>query len=279
MDKLKIRVSPWFFVLAFVFVLNGDSMLFFIYFFTIVVHELAHSLIAGKLGYKLNNFELMPYGAKVSMQNGFASKKDQILIALAGPLTNLFFCFIFYFISLIFPQSFVYLKSLILANLITFLYNCLPIFPLDGGRILNAIFLQKASEKTKQNVHFVINIVFISLFVALFIISIFIKINYNFLVVAGFIFINLFEKDNSIYYDFIHTLPKESDLKQGVKIESYALNLNSTLFDCFKLLRSNQEAQFIILNEKYDVVKTFSSLQIEQMLLKIDAHKTFKEII
>lgn len=90
----------------------------------------------------------MPFGLSI----GFESKREnynkkikngtkltlkKLIIALAGPITNLIFVIIF----LLFPISFfgVEREIIVYANILIGIFNLIPIFPLDGGRIANCI--------------------------------------------------------------------------------------------------------------------------------------------
>lgn len=90
----------------------------------------------------------MPFGLSI----GFASKSEnynekikngtkltlkKLIIAIAGPITNLIFVIIF----LLFPISFLEVEKeiIIYSNILIGIFNLIPIFPLDGGRIINCI--------------------------------------------------------------------------------------------------------------------------------------------
>ena len=98
------------------------------------------------LGLKPEKIELMPLGLSISFKlnvedinskKGKANKKvlKEILIALAGPVTNLIILIVTY---IWFIES-SYSHLIIYANLLIFIFNLLPIYPLDGGRVLNGI--------------------------------------------------------------------------------------------------------------------------------------------
>ncbi len=114
-------------------------------FFSIVFHEFWHSFVARKMGVSIRGITLFVFGGVAEMEEDPKTPKSEFWIAIAGPLSSLFLALIFY---LIFDLSrkmdmaqgvtsvFMYLA---LINLILAIFNLIPAFPMDGGRILRAI--------------------------------------------------------------------------------------------------------------------------------------------
>lgn len=113
-----------------------------------VFHELGHMLAGLILGFKPNSLEIMPLGLSIGFEskvenvnhkikNGTMLTLKKIIIAASGPLTNLVFILLFS----IFPISFWNVdKTLIIyANILLAIFNLIPIYPMDGGRILKGI--------------------------------------------------------------------------------------------------------------------------------------------
>ena len=101
----------------------------------IVIHEFGHFIVAKKLGYKLAKFCISPYGVSLNIQNQHLEGKDQIKIALAGPLLNIVTAILVVGIWWCFPTSYFFLQEFVRASWLLALVNLLPAYPLDGGRI------------------------------------------------------------------------------------------------------------------------------------------------
>ena len=89
MGGLRLYVHPLFLIFGAYYALTGKILIFIIYTLSAVVHELGHSFAAAGLGYRLNKITLMPFGAVASGDIDGLKLKDEIKIALAGPLINL----------------------------------------------------------------------------------------------------------------------------------------------------------------------------------------------
>ena len=117
-------------------------------FFCVALHELGHSLTAQRLGYPVVDITLYPIGGVASIE-GSPRSRHELLIAVAGPAVNVVIAAILFFVlrangdpithSLNFhllqgsPLAFLYR-----ANVMLVLFNMIPAFPMDGGRVLRA---------------------------------------------------------------------------------------------------------------------------------------------
>ena len=122
----------------------------------VVIHELTHARVAQHYGIKVKNITLLPIGGLAAMEAIPEEPRKELTISIAGPLSNLVMTIIMLallplvvdwgslslsslFGTLIFERSFVgaYLYIMV-ANAFLALFNLLPAFPMDGGRVFRA---------------------------------------------------------------------------------------------------------------------------------------------
>jgi Zn-dependent protease len=112
----------------------------------VVLHELGHALMARRFGIETLDITLYPIGGVARLQRMPRAPGAELLIALAGPAVN--FAIVAALLSLELlglggmepdtnPESF--LGGLMLVNLVLGLFNLIPAFPMDGGRVLRAL--------------------------------------------------------------------------------------------------------------------------------------------
>lgn len=131
---MKIKVDLKIFLIIILFFVTKQIEIYSIFMIFICIHELAHMLAGILCGLKLQRIEIMPVGISIQFMTGSKKNAAKIIIPLAGPLCN----FIISVIVLLFKES-VIRNYIIYSNIIIGLFNLIPIYPLDGGRILKAV--------------------------------------------------------------------------------------------------------------------------------------------
>jgi Zn-dependent protease len=123
----------------------------------VLIHELAHSLVARSKGIKINSITLLIFGGVASMEEGLPDPKIELPMALAGPLTSGAIGVVCWVVTYAAASLVVggqmspelggvlifFFGYLALLNIILFLFNLLPAFPMDGGRVLRAWLAKK----------------------------------------------------------------------------------------------------------------------------------------
>jgi len=128
-----IKIHPLFFVLGIMLFFQGYIALFAIYLFSLLWHEAGHLIAIKICRLRVEKCTLYPFGGEIKMKQAFTSTpRQRLLIALGGPAATLCILFACFFIS--HPL----IGDLIKINSFLLLINLLPIWPLDGGRIIVA---------------------------------------------------------------------------------------------------------------------------------------------
>jgi Zn-dependent protease/predicted transcriptional regulator len=121
-------------------------------FVSLILHELSHSLVARSYGLKVGGITLFIFGGVAELEEEPHDAKSEFLIAIAGPLMSLFLAGFFYGASSLTASGaevglvgavFGYLA---LINLVLAVFNMIPAFPLDGGRMLRAVIWQVTQD-------------------------------------------------------------------------------------------------------------------------------------
>lgn len=117
-------------------------------FIGVLIHELAHSLIALRSGIRIDSITLLFFGGVAAIEEQEPEPKTEFIMALAGPLTSLAIGLIsvvlVYVVHLLVQSSalagvLMYIFGyLAILNILLFAFNLLPAFPMDGGRVLRA---------------------------------------------------------------------------------------------------------------------------------------------
>ncbi len=147
----RLRIHPLFLLTGVWFACTGELFLFLLSTLVALQHECAHAFAAAKLGYKLNAVVLMPFGAVIDGDLRGISAKDEIFVALCGPLCNLVTALFFVALWWFAPTAYPFTDTAFYSSLAIALVNFLPFYPLDGGRILRGL-LARAFAKREAKV-------------------------------------------------------------------------------------------------------------------------------
>ena len=123
------------------------SLLFFA---SIITHELAHSILAIRNNIPVKEITLFVFGGVSQITKEATRPRAELLIAIVGPLTSLALAGIFYGLHLLLAGLAANLMQwLALINVALAVFNLIPGFPLDGGRILRALIWQRTDDYHK----------------------------------------------------------------------------------------------------------------------------------
>lgn len=117
-------------------------------FVSVAIHELSHSLVALKYRLEIESITLFIFGGVAQMKGEPPNPTAEFRIAIAGPLASfalagIFYIFEFYASDLGAKSLFAYVSSI---NLILGIFNLIPGFPMDGGRVFRAFLWSKKKD-------------------------------------------------------------------------------------------------------------------------------------
>ncbi|MEG1509348.1 MAG: hypothetical protein RR454_02715 [Clostridia bacterium] len=226
---------------------------------TSLLHEIAHSRIASLRGYKLYEISLMPYGAVINCNTNFNSK-DNIYIALAGPIFNLLIAVFGVSLWWIFPVTYNYTVFFVKANLLLAVFNFLPIFPLDGSRIVMS--LSKNKKRTTQIING-ISIGFGIFLLILCVVSIFFVFNINIGILGVFIVYGaILGVNKPTYEQMCKCTFSQKNYAQGVEEKHIFIYENMPLYQILEMQKNSTKLVLHILDSSE---KEYYKLQEEAL--------------
>jgi len=127
------------------------SLLFFA---SMVTHELAHSILAIRNNIPVKDITLFVFGGVSQITKEATSPRAELLIAIVGPLTSLALAGIFYGLYILLAGTQQILAASLMQwlawiNVILAVFNLIPGFPLDGGRIFRALVWRRTQDYQK----------------------------------------------------------------------------------------------------------------------------------
>lgn len=271
--SVDLQVNPLFFLVLFLFSFAGMLGQVVIAFLAVLVHETAHILIAKRLGFGVRKVQLLPFGGVTWFEELLElNPEKEVTIALAGPITNIFLAlasgFSIYF-GWLTPHRGLHLFE---TNLVIGLFNLVPAFPLDGGRVVRALLSTKLGMKEATEKIACWSKFLAFLFAGLSIWGlVYHKANFLLLLIAFFVYYNALRHSEQALYLFLHFLTKKEEIirrKEALPVESLVAFEDKPFYQFLRYLNADSFYILYLLD---------SSLKIRGKLTEIDLLQAFRE--
>lgn len=180
---MSIKIDLRIFLFGVLFFLTKQIEIYAILMFFALLHELGHLCAGIALGLKPKALEINPMGFSISFKANVEDYNQKIkygnemclkriVIALAGPMVNIFIVLICFFLN---HELVISKENIIYSNILLAIFNLLPIYPLDGGRILKEIiYIYKGKKEAYKNVNTISKITIVLLTIAFSIIILYV---------------------------------------------------------------------------------------------------------
>ena len=167
---IPVYISPYWFVIAAVFsiiyandlssTISGNTRYIvaaafvILLYLSVLVHELAHSVVARGYGLPVRRIVLNPLGGVSEIEREAPTPGREFAVAGAGPALSLVLAAIGWGLSQLAPYGVTgaLIRQLMVANIIVGIFNLLPGLPLDGGRMLRAVIWKITKKPTTATI-------------------------------------------------------------------------------------------------------------------------------
>lgn len=266
-DKKIIIQLVTFFILGFKFNLA-------LAFFWIIIHELSHYFVLLKLNIESEKFKLHILGARLEIKDyEDLSSREKLIVCFAGPILNGIVAIIFFCIyKLIFKSEYIY--STYEINLVLFIFNLLPTYPLDGGKILGAILEEKMIFKDVNNILIKISYSFGIAFILLSILGVVIlgEINITSILAGIFIIYLSYNERRKVMYIIMGDITKKRERlinKKYIDSRVTSVYCEQDMVNLLRIIDKNRFNIFYVLDEEMNLLYVLRENEIIETLKTI----------
>lgn len=230
-------------------------------FFCVFLHELGHALAAKKYNIKTRDITILPIGGLARLESMPQIPRQELWVAIAGPLVNVAIAAILAVpvflgddgterFSIVSINADNFLSQVLIANIVLFLFNLIPAFPMDGGRILRALLAMRMPRPKATKIaasigqFLAIGFVLVGFF------------NGNFMLIFIGLFIYLGAQSESGYTEAVSSLEGYS-VRDIVMKDFKTLDKNEPLSEAVRMLLNGQSRDFLIMDNN-EVVGTLN---------------------
>lgn len=190
-SNIDVKVHWTFFLLLAFFAFVGASggllgslvavVIILALFFCVLLHEFGHSLVAQRLGIEVPDITLLPLGGVARLKSLPEKPFDEVKIAIAGPIVNVVLAPIFFVAATLLGANVFDLRAdaaviggqasvgqvlsyIGLMNIALAVFNLIPAFPMDGGRILRGLLAARLGPVRATNIASTVGQIFAAIF-------------------------------------------------------------------------------------------------------------------
>ncbi|WP_100609887.1 site-2 protease family protein [Confluentibacter lentus] len=223
----------------------------------VILHEFGHALAAKRFGIHTKKITLLPIGGMASLERIPESPKQELLVTLAGPLVNVIIALFLYFMvpvnefmHLNFTETFDALTSYTLQSFLFYLYlvniglvvfNLIPAFPMDGGRILRALLAMKMSRVKATQIASTIG-----QFIAILFLLLGLLYNPFLIIIALFVFLGAYGENQIVQH---LALLKGHSVEEAMMINISTFNPDDSIDLVVNKIISGTENNFVVIED------------------------------
>ena len=248
-------------LLSFLWIISGNVLTLLTMFFAVFLHESAHILCAKALGLTTETVTLYIFGGNAEIKGIGDNYVIEGIVALLGPLTSVFTGFLWQAgVNLhILPawQEFVDYSFCIA------LINLMPVYPLDGGRILSSVLKGAFGEIKGKKVLNVISISFSTLFLIKNIITLILFNRASTLVMAIFMFVASLKSLKNKNHLFL----RENKWQKAENIKIIKAYENESILNVSKKICGNEFYIIMIFSNQENIIGYLTEKQLNDALL------------
>ncbi|WP_156900451.1 site-2 protease family protein [Anaerovorax odorimutans] len=246
------------------------------------LHELVHGKAAKCLGYTPEKISMGLFGGILHVREEFIKPKHEIIIHLCGPLFNIAVATLFYIIT----NYYIFMRidfirnlfvSILIANLILGIFNLMPFYPLDGGKIIKLYFAFFLGYGRAEKISRSFSLLFVFL---LFILGIYL-LQYNlFNIIICALAINLYiarrQENSFIFYKV------SKDIESGIISNKSKIVVCKENFPAMKVIETYKPLErrlFTIVNDKGSYKGQLSEEELLQGIYDCGVYADFNKLL
>lgn len=275
------RISKYLIPYIIIILVIGFKSELFMGFIIVLIHECVHLIVARYLGFSGFTVEIYPIGTVLKLKDlEEATPKEDLIISISGPVGNFVIGLLCFGINYFCKSDFI--NHIMKYNLVIGIFNLIPVFPLDGGRVLRSILATRLIYKKANEIALRISIIIGYIFLLGFFASVFMGIsNINLALIAIFILSVSYKEKRRIAYIIMGYIikKKEKFIKRGyIENKTISVYYKLSLLQLLELVDKNKYNVFTVLDEDMNVVDILYEEDILNSL-KSSGNITLEELI
>lgn len=201
----KVHIHPLLWVVVALSVATARFYELLLLLFIIFVHEFGHAAAASYFSWRIKKISLLPFGGVAEMdEHGNRPLKEEAIVILAGPAQHIWLVLFAFMLNQLSIFDDAFFRLFLQYNLMIFLFNLLPIWPLDGGKFIFLWFSLKNSFAEALKKALLVSFLSLALFTAAILAAE--PWNINVWIIVSFLLFSLYHEWKQRRYVFVRFL-------------------------------------------------------------------------
>jgi len=279
LNNIEIKFSLSFLLTAVAVIFFGNGFIFLIYVLSVFFHEMAHAQISERFGIKMQQIKIYPFGAVLYGDTENLTPTQSIVTAISGPLFNIIIAVCCVALWWLIPQTYAYTEVIVFSNLTLALFNLLPVYPLDGGKIFYTLLSFRLNHIKAFKIVRILGILASVGFMSLYIISCFYTPNYYFITASILLIWSGFDfKKEVLFKNALSSNFSLHSLRQGVNVRHIVVSETLTLYKLIKIINPNYFYIIDVCDKDLKTTKTINHKDLEKLILNNNINTTLDKI-
>lgn len=255
-------------------------------FVCVVLHELGHALTARHYGIETRRIILLPIGGVAQLERMPEEPKEELVVAIMGPVVNVVIAALLLLVLAVMPgfqftQEYIlegmgpgieFLFSLMIMNIFLVVFNLIPAFPMDGGRMLRAILASRIDYVEATTIAARIG----QGFAILFAVAAIYWGQYVLLIIAIFVYLGAQGEANMVKNRFVL---RSFRVKHGMLSRFVTLNPNDDLMRAVKELLAGSDKDFLVVDHERQVTGILTRDKLVESLSDKDKNTPIADVM
>lgn len=253
----KVKIHSLTYVLIILSIITAQIGELAITLLVVVVHELGHACAANFFNWKINRINILPFGGELDSDHfGISPFHEELIVVIFGPLMNV----LILFNGFILNENY-FVNYLLQVNLLVLVANLLPIWPLDGGKLVNLFLTCKFPFRASFIMTLFLSIFFLALLGLFLLFSGFELLNgWIFFAFLAFAIWKGFKQKEFLFYRFLLSKKNESE------VTLLKVNDTETVFEVIRKLKKGRQSKILVMKKSKCIGIVEEHILIELLL-------------
>lgn len=273
----KLKINPFLWIIVFLAIITGYFRTLILLFSIIFIHEMGHVIAAYYFKWRIKKIELLPFGGVAEVEEyGNRPFKEELVVVLAGPFQHILMLAFAYISHHLGWMEKDFYKTFVEFNIMLLTFNLLPVWPLDGGKLLLLLYAKQFPYKKAHRIMLTTSLTLLLLMLAFS--TFYFPFQLNIWIIATFLLISHYTEWKQRQFLFMRFLTERLYGTKRGKMKKLIVDPNKQIKDVVTLFYKDCQHE-IVIKGSYSFKKISEERILHTMFNESLSNLKIKEIL